>query len=270
MTDFSLAHLTVLSLAPPDMIEVAARCGYRHVGLRLVAVTAESPGYPLMTDKAALRETKRRIAATGVGVLDVEFVRLAPGFDARSFEAMIETGAELGARCVISAPYDADRVALAGHLAALADVARPYGMRALMEFFAWTPVASLHDAAAVVAATGRDNVGILVDTLHMDRTGSDPAGLSQIPRDWLPMLHLCDAPTGREATLDAMLLTARAERLPPGEGGLDLAATIRRMPSGIPIALEVPMEGLTRSDGPEEVARRVIAGAQRVIDTAGQ
>ena len=37
MTVFSLAHLTVLSLAPPEMIDVAARCGYGSVGLRLIA-----------------------------------------------------------------------------------------------------------------------------------------------------------------------------------------------------------------------------------------
>jgi hypothetical protein len=37
MTDFSLAHLTTLSLPPPEMIRVAARCGYRAVGLRLIS-----------------------------------------------------------------------------------------------------------------------------------------------------------------------------------------------------------------------------------------
>ena len=32
----SLAALTVLELSPPQMVEVAARAGYSHVGLRLV------------------------------------------------------------------------------------------------------------------------------------------------------------------------------------------------------------------------------------------
>ena len=30
----SLAALTVLELSPPEMVEVAARAGYSHVGLR--------------------------------------------------------------------------------------------------------------------------------------------------------------------------------------------------------------------------------------------
>ena len=37
----SLAALTVLELSPPQMVEVAARAGYSHVGLRLVPATPE-------------------------------------------------------------------------------------------------------------------------------------------------------------------------------------------------------------------------------------
>jgi hypothetical protein len=74
-TAFSLAHLTVLNLAPPDMISLAARTGFQFVGLRLIAVTPTTPGYDLMTDKALMRETKQRMADTGVGVFDIEFVK---------------------------------------------------------------------------------------------------------------------------------------------------------------------------------------------------
>ena len=58
MTELSLAHLTVLSLAPPDVIDVASRCGYQCVGLRLIAVTDQSVGYPLMHDAAMMRQTQ--------------------------------------------------------------------------------------------------------------------------------------------------------------------------------------------------------------------
>jgi hypothetical protein len=52
MNGFSLAHLTVLALPPPEMVGVAARTGYQAVGLRLIEVTPDSPGYPLMDDAA--------------------------------------------------------------------------------------------------------------------------------------------------------------------------------------------------------------------------
>ena len=79
VTAFSLAHLTVLGLPPPEMIRVAARTGYRTVGLRLIAGHRDQPGYPLMDDPAMLRATRRAMAETGVGVLDIEFVKITPG-----------------------------------------------------------------------------------------------------------------------------------------------------------------------------------------------
>ena len=36
MPSFSLAALTVLELAPPALIDVAAACGYQQVGFRLL------------------------------------------------------------------------------------------------------------------------------------------------------------------------------------------------------------------------------------------
>ena len=59
--------------------------------------------------------------------------------------------------------------------------------------------------------------------------------------------------------------TARAERLPPGEGGLDILGVLRHMPPGIPIALEVPMAQLTREVGAEAVARRVREAGDRLL-----
>ena len=40
-----------------------------------------APGYPLMNDKTMMRETKARLAETGLGIHDIEFVRFAPETD---------------------------------------------------------------------------------------------------------------------------------------------------------------------------------------------
>ena len=75
---FSLAHSTVIRLAPPRVIDVAARTGYDTVGLRLIGGTDITPAYPLMDNKPVMRAAKAAIVATGVGVLDIEFVRITP------------------------------------------------------------------------------------------------------------------------------------------------------------------------------------------------
>lgn len=265
MTHFSVAHLTALSLAPPELIRAAARTGYQTVGLRMIQVTPTSPGYPLMTNAPMLKDTKAAIAETGVGVFDIEFVRITPDIDIAALEPFIATGAELGARQVIAAPYDPDLSRLTASLAALCDLSARYGLGAVLEFFPWTNVNGVLEAAAIVEATGRANAGILVDTLHLDRCGNTPDQLDSIAPSRLPFVHICDVEPGRPDTTEGLLHHARAERLPPGEGVLDIRGVLRHMPAGIPIALEVPMEALTRAIGPEGVMRRAREAAERLL-----
>ncbi|MFO1072858.1 MAG: TIM barrel protein [Geminicoccaceae bacterium] len=261
----SLAHLTVVELAPPAMIEVAARTGYDLVGLRLIRVTDTSPGYPLMDDPAQLRATRAALAATGVGVLDIEFVKITPELDVASLEPFLAAGAELGARQVITAPYDPDLGRLADRLAALAALAAPYGLGTVLEFFPWTVVPDLATAVMTVAATGREDVGILVDALHFDRSRSSLDQLASLPPQRLPFFHLCDAPVQASYTTEELLHAGRAERRPPGEGGIDLKAILDRLPRDIAVALEVPMTAMTAAEGPEAVARRVRLAAERLL-----
>ncbi len=260
---FSLAHLTVLSLAPPQMIEVAARAGYQTVGLRLIKVTETTPGYPLMTDKPMMRATKAAMAATGIGVLDIEFVKITPEIDVGALEPFLAAGAELGARYVITAPYDADLPRLADRLAAIHDLALRYGLRAVLEFFPWTVVPDLAAAVAVVEAAERPELGILVDTLHFNRSKSRLEQLDKIPAARLPFAHVCDAPVLESYTTEELLHTGRAERLPAGEGGIDIKAILGHMPRDIPLALETPMTAMTAAEGPEAVAFRVLRAAER-------
>lgn len=265
MTGFSLAHLTVLSLPPPEMVRVAARTGYRGVGLRLIAVTDSTPGYPLMHDPAMMRATKAALADTGVRVLDIEFVKITPEIDIPGLEAFVAAGAELGAGHVITAPYDPDLARLADRLGAVGELCARYGLRAVLEFFPWTVVPDLGAAVRVVEAAGRPETGILVDTLHFDRSGSRVEHLGGIPASRLPFVHVSDAPVQRSYTTEDLLHAGRAERLPPGEGGIDIRGILRHMPPGIPVALEVPMTAMTAAEGAEAVALRVRRAAEHLL-----
>jgi sugar phosphate isomerase/epimerase len=261
----SLAHLTVLSLAPPAMIRLAAWIGYASVGLRLVAVTETTPGYPLMDDPALLRNTRAALADTGVTVQDIEFVKITPDFDPAAWERFLAAGAEIGARHVICAPYDPDLGRLSDRLAGFGERAAAHGLSAVLEFFPWTVVPDLVAASSVVGATGRADIGILVDMLHFDRSGSRLSDLRALDPARLPFVHLCDAPRQPSYTTEDLLHAGRAERLPPGEGGIDLAAILGCLPAMTPAGLEVPMTALTAAEGPEAVARRAYDGARRVL-----
>ena len=262
---FSLAHLTVLSLAPPEVVQAAARTGYETVGLRLLRVMQTTPGYPLMDDKPMMRATKAAMASTGIGVLDIELVRITPDLEPASLERFLAAGAELGARYVITSPYDPDLTRLTDRLAAISDLASRYGLRAVLEFFPWTEVPDLACALRIVEAAQRPELGILVDTLHFNRSASRLDQLDRIPAERLPFVHIADAPVRESYTTEELLHTARVERLPPGEGGIDIKTILSHMPSGIPMALEVPMTSLSAVEGPEAVALRVRQAAERLL-----
>lgn len=256
--DLALAHLTTITLSPPEMIRVAARTGFQAVGLRLIRVTPTSPGYPLMDDPASMRATRSALRETGLRVHDIEFVKIEPGLDVSSLESFCAAGAALGASRIIAAPYDPDLGRLADRYAALCALAAGYGLGVVLEFFPWTVVPGLADALEIRRRAGAPaNGGVLVDALHFYRSGSRLADLEGQDASVLPFLHLCDGPARGGDTLQERLLEARAERLAPGDGALALPALIEKMPVGIPISLEVPMDRMTAECGVEAVARHV-------------
>ena len=266
--DFSLAHLTVLSLTPPQVVEVAARSGYRYVGLRLTRVTSDEVLYDLAHDRALMRETKARLADTGVDVLDVELFRMDPALDAESFIPVLDAAAELGARHIIAQVPDPDRERATARFAKLCDLARPLRIFVSLEFPHWTETGSLAAATKVVRAVNRSNAGILVDMLHFGRSDSSLEELAKLPREWFRFAHVCDAAKEVPPTMAGIIRTARDERQFPGEGGIDVRGILACLPQDIPYALEIPRVALTKAVGPEEVARLAIRVARSHLDDA--
>jgi sugar phosphate isomerase/epimerase len=261
---FSLAHLTVLQCSPPEMVAIAAKSGYQYVSLRMTAVTPNGESYPLMDNTAMMKETKARMADTGVGVLDIELARMDPQTEPEAYLKFLEAGAELGARSVIAQLPDPDRIRATNRFGRLCDLAKPLGLTVDLEFPSWTDTPDLQAAAAVVAAVDKPNAGILVDTLHFDRSRSRLEDLRNLPRKWFHFIHLCDAPKEMPDTTEGIIYTAREGRLFPGEGGLDLNAMLDCMPK-VPYSLEIPNAILMKRLGPEEFARRAIKAAKRIV-----
>lgn len=257
--EYSLAHLTALSLAPPQLIEAAARAGYDYVGLRTTRVTPQEVLYDLARDRKLMRETKARLAHTGLAVLDVELFRLDPALEPEHYRAELDATAELGAKHVIAQLPDPDRARATARFARLCDLAAERDLFVSLEFPHWTETGTLDEAARVVRAAGRANAGILIDMLHFGRSGASLETLAALPREWFRFAHVCDAAKEVPATLEAIIHTARDERLFPGEGGIPVREVLARMPRSIPYALEIPRATLTKAIGPAEVARLALA-----------
>jgi sugar phosphate isomerase/epimerase len=262
LPQLSLAHLTVLGLSPPDMVEVAAAAGYSFVGLRLNAVTATEPKYALHEDRRLLHETKRALAASRVRVLDIELIRLTPDFNVGDYGALLDVSAELGARHLIVQGADAEFARVIEHYAQICDAAAQRNLTADLEFVTWTETPGLTRAAQIVAGVRRDNAGLLVDTLHFSRSNCDLQELAKLPRSWFNYAQVCDAPPEPPATVDELIHAARNERLFPGAGGLDVRGILDALPSGIPYSLEIPNANLAQRMGAAEYARLALTAAR--------
>lgn len=261
----SLAALTVLELTPPEMVSCAAEAGYSHVGIRLLPATPTEVRHDLVGDTPLLREVERRLADTGVKVLDAEIFRIKPETRVADYEAAIATAARLGATELLVAGNDADEARLTETFGAFCDLAHGYGLRSSLEFMPWTDAKDLSQAARIVGRSGRANAGVLIDAFHLSRSRSRVEEIAAIPRAQLHFMQLCDVPAAIPPTMDAILAEARAERLFPGEGGVDLLGLLRAVPRDIPLSLEVPTHTLARSVGATERARRALVATRRVL-----
>ncbi len=269
MTIFSLAHLSLLDLTPPELVWTAAEAGYSHVGLRLLAVTPGGAAWDLMDDRPMMAMTKARMAETGVGVFDVELARLEPDTDVARFKPMLEAAAELDCHHVLTQIDDSDAHRAVDNFGKLADLAASFGVGCDVEFIPWQTTNTMGRAAAILQASGRSNVGIMIDNLHFDRSGAQPSEIDRYPREWFRYIQMCDAPKKRPDDLHGLLYAAREERLFPGEGELDILGVLAHLPKHLPVALEIPTETLSFTASPEERARLAREAAQGVLDQAG-
>ena len=266
----ALAQLMALELSPPELVRLAAQAGCQAAGIRLIPVKPGGQAYPLMDDPALLRETQRAVAETGVGIGDLEIAMLKPDTDVQAFLPFLEAGAKVGAQHVLVAGYDPDESRLTATFAAFCNAAAPFGLTGDLEFMPWSNAPDLASAIRIVGAAGRPNGGILLDPLHFFRSDSRIEDIARVPPAWLNYWQMCDAPSEHPGTTEGLLHAARAERMLPGEGGLDLVALVRAMPPDLTISIEVPMAELARTMGPLERACRAVARTKEVLARAAE
>jgi sugar phosphate isomerase/epimerase len=250
----SLAAGTVLDLQPPEAIEIAAAAGFGAVGVWYD---------PDSWSSARAREVSRRLEATGLVALDIEPVIL--GREVDPGEAVVDAAADIGARHVLVAGGSAEPSAVAERFGALCDRAVDAGTIVVLEFLPIFPVGTLAVAARIVEQADRPNGAVLVDTLHLARSGGRPSDLRQVPPRLLPYLQVADAPRESPSSIDGLREEALYGRLLPGDGALLLAQALDEVP-GVPLSFELRSRTLmTTHPNPLDRARTVLAAAQRLL-----
>ncbi|MGL4719859.1 MAG: sugar phosphate isomerase/epimerase family protein [Kluyvera intermedia] len=265
MRSLSLAALTMLDVPPPEQVRIAALTGYSHVGLRLLPATPDDPDYDMLGDTPTVRETLAALRDTGIRVSDVEIVRLTPDFSLDALQPFLETAARLEAKQVLVAGNDGEIRRSADNLARLAQAGEAYGLTMNLEPMPWTQMRTLADAQALIAASGQNNVGILVDAIHFWRAGESLDTLATLAPQQLNYMQLCDAPALIPTDTQELIYQARSARKVPGEGGLDLHGLMAALPPTLPVSLEVPLAGAQGALPAQQRAQLLFNAAQSFL-----
>ena len=237
---YSLAYLTSHRCTPAESIRIAAQTGYQYVGLRLWPNAPGAPQQHLLGQPDALREALAAQKDTGVGVFDLEIIRINEAFDPHTWDALYDVGAQLNAKAILVAGDDDNEARLTENYARLCEVMQPFGMTADLEFMPWTAVKDAKSALRIVQNAGiPSNAGILVDALHFGRSTTTLDDIRAIPRQLLHYAQICDAAAGLDFTVEQMIHTARCERLLPGAGSIDVRGLFAALPADLPVSVEV-------------------------------
>lgn len=249
-----LAHLTALKLHPARFAALAARAGYQSVSLRLAPVAPGAVHYSLQPGTAALRAARDAMSDCGITVSGVEILSLGPDFDIALVEPLLARGAELGAIGLCVTGDDPVRNRIVANFARLCELAYAYKINVDLEFMRWRDIATLKDAAAVVTAANAPNGFVLLDTLHLIRSGGSAADVVSADARLFRCVQLSDAHAEIPADLD-VIGEARSGRLPVGDGALPLASVVSALPADVALSAELPINARNETALTDALAR---------------
>ncbi len=263
-----LGWMTLPEASPLELIEAAVASDLRKISIRLKPPLGD-PRPAIAEDDTLLREVAAAIRHHGLHLYDMGGLWLSGERPGSWCRPALEAGARLGAEHVVTVITETDACRKAEHFAELCDLAAEYGMRVALEFVIYSQVRTLEEAVVLVRDSGRPNAGVLIDSLHLSRSGGSAQSVLSAPTALVSMVQLCDGKAAAPTTVAGLQAEARRERLDPGDGALPLLDFVRAIPPALPIELEVPNALLSHLSATERV-RRLVERTRRLLAEADE
>jgi sugar phosphate isomerase/epimerase len=265
----SLEHITAMGASPVELIHIAHEIGCTAISL-IPGVTeiADLPVQTVYGDDRLVSDIRLAMDATGVRIHTLDALFLDQSTRDDQIERMLDLGALLNADKCTAILLDHDLGRAADRLARACELAAPRGIRLAVEFVPFLVIRTLREAADIILQAGSpDNALILVDALHLYRSGGSPRDIASVPSRLIASAQICDGPG--EMVADDLPHEATYERRVPGDGVFPLIEMVSSLPADALIGIEVPMERARLAGvGALERSRKAVEGTRRVIADA--
>jgi sugar phosphate isomerase/epimerase len=265
MPILTLGWLTLLNTTPPDVITAAGQAGFKSVSIRITGRRLTDDYMPIVGNKANMQEIKRRMADGGLRMSNTSVYHMSPEITLEHLRPAIEATAELGAPIMVATCTDPDHARWTEFIAKVCEVANSFGIKVALEFVPFSQAKTIEAGYAIVQNSGAPNFGLLVDALHLSRSGGKPADIAKIDPARIIFAQLCDAVAERPQP-DQLAQEARTGRLYPGDGALPLYDFLDALPSGIEIECEMPCVEYAKLSAAEQAMRAAEAARNYLKD----
>ncbi len=188
--------LSVFGLPPVECVNLAADlgCNYISAGLGPVGPNlSKSPSWTLR-DTRLRREMIGAMKDRNVSIALGEGFVIFPGTDVSEYGSDLNTMAELGAQRIATLSIDPDMQRSLDKIAALVEQAAKVGLETVIEFVPVFTISTLSEAVSAVHHVGGGKLQILVDCMHLFRSGGTACDLRALDSEMIGYVQLCDVP----------------------------------------------------------------------------
>jgi sugar phosphate isomerase/epimerase len=244
MNRLGIEMLCVFGMPPIDYVQLVADLGCRYITTGVVGFAPpkalDYQPFSLRDDARLRQDLLASMDDRGISISLGEGLLIAPGVDVRSYAADLDIMAELRIPRINTVSLEPDRARTFDELAVLTDLAADRGIVTSVEPVPGLAIADLPTAMAAVEHVGRDEISLLIDTMHVARSGAGADDLRSLPAERIGHVQLCDVPL-RSTKEWNYAEEAMYHRMAPGEGELPLADMLAALPEDRVVGLEVPM-----------------------------
>jgi sugar phosphate isomerase/epimerase len=261
-----IGFLGTFALPPVQLVHLAADLGCRYMSTVVRGAPLLPPGHApfSLTDETLRRNLRAAMADRGVAISLGDGFLVLPDADMRHFSPDLDVLAELEVPSINVVSLDPDLNRSFDQIAALTEIAAQRGVRTAVEPVPGLTIGDLPTAVAALEHVGRPECRLLIDTMHLVRSGSGAADLAAIDPGLIGYAQLCDATL--TPRMPNYMEEAMFERLVPGEGELPLRDILAVLPPDIVLEIEVPRRSLALEGvSPIDRLRPCVEAARRLL-----